>query len=59
MVVWPVINSVNQFLRLSVVDRNRKEACYRMRGTEVMSPENYSYATGIFISSNAQRNEVE
>ena len=39
--------------------RKRKEACYRMRGTEVMSPENYSYATGIFISSNAQRNEVE
>ena len=51
--------SVNQFLRLSAVDRNRKEACYRMQGTEVMSPENYSYATGIFISSNAQRNEVE
>ena len=45
---------------LSAVERNRKEACYRMRGTEAMSPENYSYdATGIFISSNAQRNEVE
>ena len=28
-----------------------------MRGTEVMSPENYSYAAGIFISKNVQRNE--
>ena len=48
-----------QFLRLLAVNQNRKEACYRMRGTEVISHGNYSYATGIFISSNAQRNEVE
>ena len=41
------------------VDQNRKETCYRMRDTEVMSPENYSYASGIFISSNVQRNEGE
>ena len=40
-------------------DRIRKEACYRMRGAKVMSPENYSYVSGIFISSDAQRNEVE
>ena len=46
-------------LRLSPVDRNRKETCYRMRGTEVMSPENYSYAAGIFVSGNAQTNEGE
>ena len=46
-------------LRLWAVDRNLKETCYRMRGTEVMSPENYSYAAGIFISSSAQGNEGE
>ena len=54
-----VTTRVEEYTGETSVDQNRKEAWYRMRGTEVMSPENYSYATGIFISSNAQRNEVE